>query len=270
MKLTQLQVRYGILARRASASTTVQVLSRRAHSTPRCGFSSEAAVRPLGMGFTTCASAAKEDAKALANWAKKHVARMVRARKKLATERAAEPEPPPLTPKKQEAVKELGAKKKSRELALRPRKAPDKFEPAMMWSTAKHKLVAFAPGKEQSTGNRIIDLDAVHILLRKTDCKVCHRKGCLMIDAKLEAETRRGLASNLPIWCSHCKRVVDHLPTSKAWPGAEGTGWHCASAGEGEALGRWRECQTCDERVRQAHSQGAPGAARGRRWAGRR
>lgn len=170
------------------------------------------------MVFTTCASAAKEDVKALAKWAKERVKKMVGAKKKIATERAAEPEPPPLTPKKQEALEELRAKKKSRELALRPRKAPDKLEPAMMWSTAKHKLVAFAPGKEQSTGNRIIDLDAVHILLHKTDCNVCHRKGCLMIDAKLEADTRRGLASDLPLWCKHCKIVVDHLPTSKQLP----------------------------------------------------
>lgn len=141
---------------------------------------------------------------------------MAAGRRKKAAERAAEPEPPPQTAKKQEALQELRAKQRSRELATRPRKAPAYFTPAKMWSAAGDKLVELKPGKQQATGNRIIDLEAVHVLLRSMECKFCHRKGCLMIDAGLEE--RRGLASVLPLWCKHCKAVVNSLPTSKQVP----------------------------------------------------
>ena len=168
----------------------------------------------------------KADNEAAREWAVEQSALMNAAKAQRAADQAAAPPAPPrarsATYEAERILREV--KKKKGELS-RNRDEPDRYTPAVMHSDRSKRVVNFRPGVKRAVGYRLIDLTLLQKeLLPKQQCSVCKRHGTLMIDAQLEAQTRRGLASELPLYCSKCCEVTAVLHTSDRLPAAKGPG----------------------------------------------
>ena len=136
-----------------------------------------------------------------------------------AAERSAEPLQPARDDEALQAIATLSAQKRKRQLE-RPRGPPDRLAPTFMRSP-KHtrrrsrstQLVIYRPPEELADGFRLIDLENLQCLLKRLQCSGCRRLGTLAMHA--HRERRRGLASELPLWCSVCEAVTIALCISK-------------------------------------------------------
>ena len=118
----------------------------------------------------------------------------------------------------------LEVEKKKRSLD-RQRRTCDRFVPDVMHSERTGRPVIFRPGLRQASGFRPVDLDLVHgQLLPHVRCVRCKRMGKMLIEGTLEQRTRRGFASDLPLFCRVCRDVTIVWPTSKRLPAAKGVG----------------------------------------------
>ena len=86
------------------------------------------------------------------------------------------------------------------------------------------QLVIYRPPEELANGFRLIDLENLQSLLKRLQCSGCRRLDTLAMHA--HRERRRGLASELPLWCSVCEAVTISLCTSKelSWRNPHGAG----------------------------------------------
>jgi len=97
---------------------------------------------------------------------------------------------PPLDAETKEALAELRAQKKKKELA-RPRSEPARLAPMLMRRFGK--LVEYKPSDALADGFRLIDLDNLHGVLARMQCLGCRKIGTMCMHA--DRERRRGLAS---------------------------------------------------------------------------
>ena len=90
-----------------------------------------------------------------------------------------------------------------------------------MRSKDSTKCVNYKAGKQRADGFRLLDLDQLHaVLLPHVRCVGCKKHGTLFVEAELEARTRRGFASELPLYCRFCDAVTMWVATSKRMPDA--------------------------------------------------